>query len=219
MTPDTTSEDDALEMLVAEVADEFRERQQRGEQPAVEEYAARYPQYADALREVLAALQVLHPSGQGTTVPREPTADQSEHGPEMATTGIFGDYELLEEIDRGAMGVVCRAWQISLGREVALKRILAGKLASAAEVQRFQTEAQAAANLDHPNIVAIYEVGEHDGQHYYSMQLIEGGDLRTRVPQPGTHVGKKAQGQAVTCWPRRPGRFTMPINGSCCTAT
>ena len=88
----------------------------------------------------------------------------------------FGDYELREEIARGGMGVVYRAWQISLQREVAVKMILSGELAGKAALRLFQNEAHAAANLHHPNIVPVYEIGEHETQHYFTMRFVPGGE-------------------------------------------
>lgn len=89
----------------------------------------------------------------------------------------FGDYEIDREIARGGMGAVFKAWQLKLNRPVAVKMILEGRLANEEAVKRFYTEAEAAANLQHPNIVAIHEIGNHKGQHYFSMDYVEGPNL------------------------------------------
>jgi eukaryotic-like serine/threonine-protein kinase len=158
----------SVESLVARVADDFQERQKNGELPDIEEYAARYPEAADLLRKVLAALELVGPaqlSGPGL--------------PETATepAGTLGDFRILREVGKGGMGIVYEAEQISLRRRVALKVLPFAATMDPRQLQRFQNEARAAACLHHPHIVPVYFVGCERGVHFYAMQFIDGQSL------------------------------------------
>src|SRR5207253_709319 len=138
-------------------------RQEAGEAPRLEEYLARFPRFAEQLRLLFQVHEGMADPA-ATLAPTLP-ADEAAPAPGLTRPAV-GGYEILEELGRGGMGVVYKARQKGLNRTVALKMILAGQLAGEDEVRRFHAEAQAAGGLDHPGIVPVFEVGQHEGHHF-----------------------------------------------------
>jgi serine/threonine-protein kinase len=169
----------------------YLQQVEAGAVPDREALLAQYPGLADRLRAFFADYDPLDRQAADLRLSHDPQRTVGGEAPpgELPRVRYFGDYELLEEIARGGMGVVYKARQVSLNRLVALKMILKGEMATPLDVARFRAEAEAAANLDHPDIVPIYEVGEHDGQQYYAMRYVVGTSLARR---PRAEVGKEA---------------------------
>jgi formylglycine-generating enzyme required for sulfatase activity len=190
------------------VCQEFEAAWQRGERPAIEDFVERAGEYdrkallAELLQLVLDDRRKYR---EAATIPPSTAVDSSTDefprtvtfrpaenlelpvvdGPneDQQTTGgrIFGDYELIEFISRGGMGAVYKARQTRLNRIVAVKMMLSGQLADAGEVRRFHIEAEAAAGLDHPGIVPVFENGEVEGEHFFSMAYVQGQSLAERL--------------------------------------
>jgi WD40 repeat protein/predicted Ser/Thr protein kinase len=156
-------------------------REEFGDAPALDEYLQRFPQLARQLRDQFEVHSALK-SGEWPT--EHGTPGLSAASPLTITGGTSAGagpalpgYEVIHELGRGGMGVVYLAWQTGLGRLVALKMIRAGESSRPQDLARFRGEAEAVARLEHPNLVRIYEVGEHDGRPYFSMEYVDGGRL------------------------------------------
>ena len=184
----TARDDASLEDLIEECTN----RLQRGEPVDIDELARLHPDQTERLRRILPSLQMMADIGRsavreitGLAVPDDPTLG----------LGVLGDFRILREIGRGGMGVVYEAMQISLRRRVALKVLPFAAAMDPTQLRRFQTEALAAAQLHHTNIVPVHSVGSERGVHYYAMQFIEGQTLaavieelkRLETPIPDRH--------------------------------
>lgn len=190
---DLSAIDTARQERLGNALAEYMQSIDRGELPDREDWLRRYPDLADELRtffednDCIGALagQVSRTTPQYDAPHVSTPFPHREHlaGKIGDVETTLGDFELLEEIARGGMGVVYKARQTSLNRLVALKVIRLGNLASPEEVLRFRREAEVVAQLDHPHIVPIYEVGEHRREPYFSMKLIEGGNLWDQLPR------------------------------------
>jgi hypothetical protein len=198
------------ERRLQDVLAQYIEAKEAGQAPERGELLARHPDLADELKRFFTNLDGLASLAGPVEPTRYPGPDAVSPSRPAATLPPqrFGDYEVLHEIARGGMGVVYKAHQVSLNREVALKMVLADVAASSSMLRRFRIEAEAAAHLDHPNIVPIYEVGEIDGRPYFTMKLVEGGCLSSRLdklrlpvagegPRPGRAVLDKRLGRVV----------------------
>src|SRR4051794_40723433 len=177
---------------VDRLAEEFVARNRRGERPAISEYAERFPQHAEAIRDLFPALALIEQVKPGADDPTGSCAGAAADELGSRRLERIGDFRILGEGGRGGMGIVYEAEQESLGRRVALKVLPGHALLDPRQLARFRREARAAAKLHHTNIVPVFGVGEQDGLHYYVMQFIAGQSLdavleelrRLRRPRP-----------------------------------
>src|SRR5262245_41280457 len=170
----------AGEAALEVVYGEYLLREELGEAPDPAEYQRRFPEHADRLRQQLEVCRALDDATSTPRDSRQPTPPAAAGGPEPAAARVLpavAGYEVLGELGRGGMGVVYKARQVALNRTVGLKMILAGAYAGEEELTRFRAEAEAVARFQHPNIAQVYEVGEHDGRPYFSLEFVDGGNL------------------------------------------
>ena len=170
---------DEYDLKLASLLNDLTERAQNGEAIELEQACRDHPRFASDLRELWGAVQIADAAGSWDAETHSPSDLVAEVGFELPAR--WGDYELLEEIGRGGMGVVYRARQHSLNRSVAVKMLVGGELASAEDLERFRAEAESAARLDSPGIVPVYEVGLFGGRPFFSMKYIAGETLSQRL--------------------------------------
>ena len=195
---DEAAREEALANLVGQLVD----RMQRKESVDFESVCREYPTLAGDLREVWGALIITDAVAASSRTHSVDTLKATDKNHSFRVPGFpyqLGDYELLEEVGRGGMGVVYRAQQTSLNRVVAIKMIEENRPSSSENRQRFLAEAEASARLEHPGIVTVYEVNEFEGHPYFSMQLVNGKTLAERLQQGPLSQRESARIMAEVC--------------------
>ena len=179
---ESPADQDDRDLRLAEIISNVGDSVIRGEIIDLEQICRANPDLADELKRLWGTILVTDTAGAAADEGiADTSADEATRWRSIQLPTTIDDFELIEELGRGGMGVVYRARQISLNREVAIKMILRGRLASPSDLKRFLAEAAATASLEHPGIVPVYEVGDIDGRPFFSMQLIEGRTLMEKA--------------------------------------
>jgi serine/threonine-protein kinase len=187
--------DSMKDQILIDLIDDIAKKVQASEPVDVEAYLQAHPGHSDRLRRLLPAVEVLADLGRSASAGEASIPPGGSDGdPEQ---GRLGDFRIVREVGRGGMGVVYEAEQISLGRRVALKVLPFAGALDAKHLQRFKQEAQAAAHLQHQNIVPVYYVGCERGVHFYAMQFIDGQTLSAVIRDLRRLIGPQTSGAAV----------------------
>jgi serine/threonine-protein kinase len=192
--------DDARDQALANLLDELTRRATQGKTVDIEAIGRQHPEFADELRQLWGAMMLADAVGRHAS-----KADTSANNTGLVASVEFdlpyqfGDYQLVEELGRGGMGVVFRARQLSLKREVAIKMLLRGQLASPDDKTRFLHEAESVARLNHPAVVPVYEVGEEEGRLFFSMKYVRGETLSSRLAEGALPPRETARMLSAVC--------------------
>ena len=170
-----TAQNEESYVILAELVERFIDRLHAGERVDSHAFAAEHPVHAEALLELLPAAATM------ARLRRSSLRSEPPSAPFRLDSDAIGGYRIVREVGRGGMGVVYEAAQVATGRKVALKVLPISSATDPKQIERFRIEGQAAAALDHPHIVPVYEIGCEQGVHFYAMQFVEGCSLAALV--------------------------------------